>query len=171
MFNVWMLCSKAEMFIHVAIQNLHTQSSGKQLENRHFWSMAFPTTLVKYVSGRLKFTVCCMSNHFSKICSQIRLEIHCFSVMSGHLSLPIVSTEYHTGTTESRHTLLIVSYIDQFNLTLSNDVMMIPVCRKCRVSGLIVSFPARKIGGKIRLVTLCTILGTSMYFHGTSSGR
>ena len=77
---------------------------------------------MKYVSGRLKFTVCCMSNHFSKICSQIRLEIHCFSIMSGHLSLPVVSTEYHTGTTESRHTLLIVSYIDQFNLTLSNDV-------------------------------------------------
>ena len=98
-------------------------------------------------------------------------EIHCFSVMSGHLSLPIVSTEYHTGTTESRHILLIVSYIDQFNLTLSNDVMMIPVCRKCRVSGLIVSFPARKIGGKIRLVTLCTILGTSMYFRRMSSGH
>ena len=51
-----LIWSKAEMFIHVATQNLHTQSSGKQLENRHFWSMVFPTTLVKYVSSRLKFT-------------------------------------------------------------------------------------------------------------------
>ena len=44
-------------------------------------------------------------------------------MMSGHLSWPIMSTEYHTDTTETRHTSLIVSYIDQFNLT--NDVMMI----------------------------------------------
>jgi len=48
---------------------------------------------------------CCMSNHICKICSQIWLEIHCFfSIMSGHLSWPIVSTEYHTGTTETRRT-------------------------------------------------------------------
>jgi len=30
--------------------------------------------------------------------------------------------------------------------------------------------PAGKIGGKICLVTLCTILDTSMYFHGMQSG-
>ena len=31
--------------------------------------------------------------------------------------------------------------------------------------------PSRKIGGKIHLVTLCTILGTSTYFHRKQSGR
>ena len=35
----------------------------------------------------------------------------------------------------------------------------------------LVSCPAGKIGGKIRSVTLCTILGTSMYFRKMQSGH
>jgi len=54
-----LIWSKAEMFIHVATQNLVLihRAQENQMENRHFWSMVFLTTLVKYVSSRLKFTV------------------------------------------------------------------------------------------------------------------
>ena len=52
--HIIILCSKAEVFIHVAVQNL----------------------------TQLRITVGQQSDHSSKISSQVWLEIHCFSMLS-----------------------------------------------------------------------------------------
>jgi len=87
------ICSKAEVlklvpetFIHVTIQNL--LSYGK------FRITAWQQT----ISDQL----CCTSDHFTEyamMSGQILLEIHCFSIMSEHLSWLIWAL--YAGTTET----------------------------------------------------------------------
>ena len=60
-------------------------------------AQAFPPTVQLSKSGEevpvtISDQLCCISDHFSEISSQIWLEIHCFSIMSWSLSWLIVST-------------------------------------------------------------------------------
>jgi len=99
----YILCSRAEVYIHVAIQNFTTWLSYTELR-------------IRDGQQTISDQFCCMSDHFSKISSQVWLEIHCFTMFSWPLSLLIMSIAYWY-IQQKLDNYILVSYIDQFKLS------------------------------------------------------